>query len=61
MMVWSSKLAVEFMGSINFFVVREDFIQASLSVLVAVVSVPTLKPLEFWLCKRSESIFRNLA
>jgi hypothetical protein len=48
-MVWASKLAVEFMGSINFFVVREDFIQAPLSVLVAVVSVPTLKPLEFWL------------
>jgi hypothetical protein len=47
--VWSSKLAVKFMGSINFFVIREDFIQASLSVLVAVVSMPTLKPLEFWL------------
>jgi hypothetical protein len=47
--VWSSELAVKFMGRVNFFVIREDFIQASLSVLIAVVSVPTLQPLEFWL------------
>ena len=40
---------VRILRRIKFLIVREDLVQAALSVLLAIVSVPTLKTLEFWL------------
>ena len=47
--ILAGKSAIELMRRIRFLVIREDLIQPTLSMLFAVVSMSTLKALEFWL------------
>jgi hypothetical protein len=49
----TGKSPIELMRRIRFLVIREDLIQPTLSMLFAVVSMSTLKALEFWLEDKS--------
>jgi hypothetical protein len=58
-MIWPSKLAVEIAGCVQLLIIREDLIEAALSVLVAIISVATLEALELGL-ESGQSRTRNL-
>jgi hypothetical protein len=47
--IWAGKSPVVLMRRIKFFVIREDLVQPTLSMLFAIVSMSTLKAFEFWL------------
>jgi hypothetical protein len=47
--IWSGKSAFELMRRIKFLIIRENLVQATLSMLFAIVSMSTLEALEFWL------------
>jgi hypothetical protein len=49
MVIWSGKSAIKSMWCIGFLIIREDLVQATLSILLAIVSMATLEALEFWL------------
>jgi hypothetical protein len=49
MMVWSCKLAVEFLRRVELLVIREDLIKTTFSVLLRIVSVTALETLELGL------------
>jgi hypothetical protein len=48
-MIWPSKLTVEIAWRIQLFIIGEDLLKATLSVLVAIISVTTLETLELGL------------